>query len=47
MRRYSAESEERYRSLFENMLNGVSYCRMLFEGDRPRDFLYLAREQRL
>jgi len=36
------QSEERYRSLFENMLNGFAYCRMLFEGDRPQDFIYLA-----
>ncbi len=36
------ESEERYRSLFENMLDGFAYCRMLFEGDRPQDFTYLA-----
>ncbi|MBI5584788.1 MAG: PAS domain S-box protein, partial [Deltaproteobacteria bacterium] len=35
-------SEELYRSLFENMLNGFAYCRMLFEGDQPRDFIYLA-----
>jgi PAS domain S-box-containing protein len=35
-------SEERYRSLFENQLNGVAYCRMLFDGDRPADFLYLS-----
>ena len=36
------ESEESYQTLFENMLNGVSYCRMLFDGDRPVDFVYLA-----
>jgi PAS domain S-box-containing protein len=35
------ESEERYRSLFENMLDGYAYCKMLFEHDRPRDFIYL------
>ena len=35
------ESETRYRSLFENMLNGFAYCRMLFEGNRPQDFIYL------
>jgi len=35
------ESEKRYRSLFKNMLNGFAYCRMLFDGDRPRDFIYL------
>jgi PAS domain S-box-containing protein len=35
------DSEQRYRSLFENMLDGFAYCQMLFEGDEPRDFLYL------
>ncbi len=36
------ESEERYRSLFENMLNGFAYCRMLFENGKPADFVYLS-----
>jgi two-component system cell cycle sensor histidine kinase/response regulator CckA len=36
------EGEERYRSLFENMLNGFAYCRMLFEDEKPHDFIYLA-----
>ena len=35
------ESEARYRSLFENMLEGFSYCRMIFEDDQPQDFIYL------
>jgi PAS domain-containing protein len=35
------ESESRFRSLFENMLEGFAYCRMLFENDVPRDFIYL------
>ena len=35
------ESEQHYRSLFENMLNGFAFCRMEFDGDRPRDFTYL------
>jgi PAS domain S-box-containing protein len=35
------ESEEHYRSLFGNMLNGYAYCRMLFEQGRPKDFVYL------
>lgn len=34
-------SEERYRSLFENMLEGFAYCRMLFEDNLPHDFVYL------
>ncbi|MBI3569832.1 MAG: PAS domain S-box protein [Gammaproteobacteria bacterium] len=36
------ESEETYRSLFENMLNGFAYCRMLFEQGEPRDFICLS-----
>jgi diguanylate cyclase (GGDEF)-like protein/PAS domain S-box-containing protein len=36
------ESEDRYRSLFENMLDGFAYCKILFENDRPQDFIYLA-----
>jgi len=36
------ESEESYRSLFENMLDGFAYCRMLYDDqDRPVDFVYL------
>ena len=30
-----------YRSLFENMLNGLAYCRMLYENGKPSDFIYL------
>src|ERR1700722_10771017 len=39
----TAESERRYRLLFENMLEGFAYCEMLFD-DRGRavDFVYLA-----
>jgi signal transduction histidine kinase/DNA-binding NtrC family response regulator len=36
------KSEERYRSLFDNMLEGFAYCRMVYEGGRPTDFIYLA-----
>ncbi|HTX92856.1 MAG TPA: PAS domain S-box protein [Anaerolineales bacterium] len=36
------ESEQRYRSLFENMLNGFAYCQMFFKDGRPDDFKYLA-----
>jgi PAS domain S-box-containing protein len=36
------ESEVRYSSLFENMLEGYSYCKMIFENDEPVDFIYLA-----
>ena len=35
-------SEELYRSLFENMLNGFAYCRMIFEDGKPIDFIYLS-----
>ena len=33
--------EEHYRSLFDGMLNGYALCRMLFDGDVPKDFIYL------
>ena len=35
------ESEARYHSLFENMLEGFARCRMIFDHDRPQDFEYL------
>src|SRR3990170_1034741 len=36
------ESEEKYHSLFANMLNGFAYCQMIFdEKDKPIDFVYL------
>ncbi len=34
-------SEERYRSLFENMLEGYVYGKMIFEDGRPQDFVYM------
>ena len=35
-------SEQRYRSLFENMLEGYAHCRMLFDhGGEPQDFVYI------
>jgi PAS domain S-box-containing protein len=37
------ESEEQYRSLFKNMLNGFALCRMLYDDQgRGEDFVYLA-----
>jgi len=33
--------EARYRSLFENMLDGFAYCQMLFVDERPQDSVYL------
>lgn len=35
------ESEGRFRSLFENMIEGFAFCRMLFENGQPADFIYL------
>ena len=34
-------SEKLYRSLFDHMLNGFAYCRMLYERGKPVDFIYL------
>ena len=36
------KSEERYRSLFDNMINGFAYCRMEYRDGVPQDFVYLA-----
>jgi len=36
------ESEERYRSLFANMLSGYAHCRLVFKGDTPVDWVYVA-----
>ncbi len=36
------KSEQHYASLFENMLDGFAYCKMLFDDrGRPIDFVYL------
>ena len=34
-------TELRYQSLFDNMLNGLAYCKMFFEQGQPVDFVYL------
>jgi len=34
-------SEQRYRWLFENMMNGYAHCLMLFDDGKPVDFVYL------
>jgi len=34
-------NERMYRSLFENMLNGFAYCKMICEEGQPVDFVYL------
>ncbi len=36
------ESEKLYRSVFGHMLNGLAYCRMVFDEGKPHDFIYLA-----
>ena len=35
------ESEERYHTLFENMLEVYAYCNILFDRDVPVDFVYI------
>ena len=35
------DSEQRYRSLFENMHEGLAYCEMVYVDGKPVDFLYL------
>jgi diguanylate cyclase (GGDEF)-like protein/PAS domain S-box-containing protein len=43
VRKTGEESENRYRLLFENMLEGFAHCEMLFDDrGRPIDFVYLA-----
>jgi diguanylate cyclase (GGDEF)-like protein/PAS domain S-box-containing protein len=43
VRKAGEESERRYRSLFENMLEGFAHCEMVFDDrGRPIDFVYLA-----
>ena len=39
------ESEKRYHSLFENMVEGFAYCKMLYEKGQPQDFIYLEVNQ--
>jgi len=34
-------SESTYRALFDNMLNGLAYCRMVYIQDQPVDFVYI------
>ena len=36
------QSEERYRSLFENMTEGYAHCRMIFADGEPPDLVYLS-----
>ncbi|ACH40230.1 sensor histidine kinase response regulator, PAS domain-containing [Citrifermentans bemidjiense Bem] len=39
------QSEEKYRSLFDNMLNGFAYCKMILDSDLPMDFVFLEVNQ--
>ncbi len=34
-------SERRYRALFDHMLEGFAYCRLIYENSEPIDFVYL------
>jgi PAS domain-containing protein len=34
-------SDELYRGLFEHMLEGLAYCKMIYEAGEPSDFVYL------
>jgi PAS domain S-box-containing protein len=34
-------SEANYRSLFNNMLHGFAYCKMIYDKEIPLDFMYL------
>jgi two-component sensor histidine kinase/CheY-like chemotaxis protein len=34
-------SELQYSNLFENMVEGFAYCRMIFEDGQPKDWIYL------
>jgi PAS domain S-box-containing protein len=36
------ESEKRYHLLFQNLLEGFAYCKMIYDNDgRPADFIYI------
>jgi PAS domain S-box-containing protein len=36
------ESEVRHRSLFENMLEGYAFCKMVYDHGEPQDFIYVS-----
>ncbi len=40
--RVQTENPHLYRLLFDNMRNGLAYCRMVFENGKPQDFIFLA-----
>jgi diguanylate cyclase (GGDEF)-like protein/PAS domain S-box-containing protein len=35
------KSEERYRALFDNSIDGYAHCKMIYEGDKAIDFEYI------
>lgn len=35
------ENERQFRSLFENMIEGFAYCKLIFEDSIPVDYIYL------
>jgi len=35
------ENEKLYHNLFDNLLNGFAYCKMLYKSGKPFDFIYL------
>jgi len=39
------ESEHRYRSLFANMMQGLIYCKVLFQNGKAYDWIYLEANQ--
>lgn len=36
------ESEKRYHSLFDNMMNGIAYCQSIFDQGKAVDFIYIS-----
>ncbi len=34
------ENEQTYRSLFDNMMNGFAFCKMVFRGNKAVDYIY-------
>jgi PAS domain S-box-containing protein len=34
--------EKQYSELFDNMIDGFAYCKMVFENGKPQDFIYLS-----
>jgi len=37
-----SQSERRYRRLFENMVEGYAYCKMLYKNGKPIDWLFIS-----